>query len=111
MNHSLINSNWLRAFNSPMHDNPFYTTVFGIEEDEAFIPFTSKEVVIIFELLFPTVWEEQDLPVVFITGDQRDPINADIVSRTRYQAELSTNKYLTSGMNQMEIAETRKVQG
>ena len=54
MNHFLINSNWLRAFNSPMHDNPFYTTVFGIEEDEAFIPFTSKGTVISFEAQVPT---------------------------------------------------------
>ena len=65
VNHSLINSNQLRALNITVHDNTFYATVFGSEEDEAFTPFTSMGAVIIFELRFPTVWEEQNFPVIF----------------------------------------------
>ena len=48
MNNSLINPNQVRAFNIPFHDNPFYATVFRIEADESFIPFTSKGTVIRF---------------------------------------------------------------
>ena len=83
MNHYLINSNRFRALNITVHDNTFYETVFGSEEDEAFNPFTSKGSVIRFELRFPTVWEEQNLPEFFITGDRWDPMNVDIGSRTR----------------------------
>ena len=50
MNHYLINKNQVRAFNIPVHDNTFDATVFGIEVDEAFTPFTSKVTVISFEL-------------------------------------------------------------
>ena len=67
-----------------MHDNPFDLTVFGIDADEAFTPFTSKGTVIRFESRVPTAWEEQNLPVILLTGDQWDPMNVELGSRTRY---------------------------
>ena len=83
MNHSLINPNQVRAFNIPLHDNRFDETIFGIEADEAFIPFTSKETVISLESQVPTAWEEQNLPVIFLTGDRWYPMNIYIGIRTR----------------------------
>ena len=112
MDHSLINPNQLRAFNIPVNDNPFNAkSSFGIEADEAFIPFRSTGTVISFESRVPTDWEERNLPVILLTGDRWDPINVDLStgSRTREQAEMKTIKSLTSGMKQREIAEVRKV--
>ena len=56
MDCSLINPNHVRAFNIRVHNNPFDTTVFGAEADEAFNSFTSKGTVIIFELRVPAEW-------------------------------------------------------
>ena len=56
MNHSLNNTNQVRALNIPVHDNPCEATVFGIEAYESFIPFTSKGGVISFESRVPTPW-------------------------------------------------------
>ena len=56
MNYSLINTNQVRVFKIPIQDNPFDAAVFGIEADEAFIPFTSKRTVIRFESRVPTAW-------------------------------------------------------
>ena len=60
MNRSLLNPNQLMAFNIPVHDDFFDATVFVIEADEAFIPFTSKGIVINFGSRVPTAWEEQN---------------------------------------------------
>ena len=70
MNHSIINPNKVRAFNILVHDNLFYATVFGIEAEKAFAPFTSKGTVISFESQVPTAWEVQNLPVICLQGDQ-----------------------------------------
>ena len=70
MNHSLVNTNKLRALNIPVHDNPFDATVFEIEADKPFTPFTSRETVISFELQVPTALEERNLLAIFLTGDQ-----------------------------------------
>ena len=56
INHSIINPNQVRAFNIPVHDDPFDATVFLIEAYEAFIPFTSKGTAISFELQVPMAW-------------------------------------------------------
>ena len=49
MDHYLIHPNQARAFNIPVHDNPFDVTIFGIKADKYFIPFTYKGIVISFE--------------------------------------------------------------
>ena len=100
MNHYLINPNQVRSFNIPVHDNNFYTTVFGIDADEALTPLTSEDIVISFESQVPTAWEGQNLSVIFLTGDQWDSMNAELGIRTRDQSELRTIKYLTSCMKQ-----------
>ena len=68
MNHYLINPNQVRAFNITAHDNTFDATFFGIETDKSFRPFTSKGGVIVFELQVPILWEDHNLPVVFLKG-------------------------------------------
>ena len=50
INYFLINPYQIRVLNISVHDNTFDATVFGIEVDEAFTPFTSKVTVISFEL-------------------------------------------------------------
>ena len=79
--------------------------------EEAFIHFTYKGIVTIFKLRGQTAWEEKNLPVILLTGDQWDPMNVDLGIRTRYQAELRTIKYLTSSMKKREISEMKKGQG
>ena len=88
--HSLINPNQVRAFNIPLHDNPFDAEILGIEADKAFIPFTSKRGVISFDLWVPMEWEDQNLIVILITGYQWDPMNAELGSRKRYKEEVKT---------------------
>ena len=56
MNHYIINPNRVKAFNIPLHNNPFDAPVFGIEADKAFIPLTYKGKVISFESLVPMLW-------------------------------------------------------
>ena len=75
MYHSLINTNQMRSFNILVHDNTFDATVFGIEADESFTSFTSKGTVISFESQVQTKWEEHNLPVIYLIGDQWDPMN------------------------------------
>ena len=94
----LNNPNQVRAFNIPLHDNPFETIVFGIGAYKAFIPLTSKGGVIRFESRVPKAWEEQNSPVIMITGYLWDTMNVELGSRTGYLVELRTNKSLTSGM-------------
>ena len=79
--------------------------------EEACIHFTYKGIVTIFKLRGQTAWEEKNLPVILLTGDQWDPMNVDLGIRTRYQAELRTIKYLTSSMKKREISEMKKGQG
>ena len=49
MNHYLINPDQFRAFNIPVHDNPFDATVFESEVYKTFTSFTSKGGLFIFE--------------------------------------------------------------
>ena len=56
MNHSLNNTNQVRALNIPVHDNPCEATVFGIEAEKAIKPLTYKGTVIRFESRVPTAW-------------------------------------------------------
>ena len=92
INHSLMNPNQSREINIPVHDNPLDTTTFGIEVEKYFTPFTSKGEFISFESRLPKEWEEQNLPVILLTGDQWDHMNMELGSRTREQAELMTVK-------------------
>ena len=66
-----------------MHDNPFDAAVFGIEAEEAFVPFTSKGTVISFDSRVPTACEDQNLPVILITEDLWDPVNVELGIRIR----------------------------
>ena len=42
-------------------------------------------------MLVSTAWEEHNLPVILITGDQWDPINVNLVRRKMEQTELIMN--------------------
>ena len=83
MNRSLINKNQVRELNITVHDNPFDATVFGIEVEISYTLFTSKGAAIIFESQVPTEWEEQKLPVIFLTRYQWDYINVELGETTR----------------------------
>ena len=83
MNHFLVNTNKVREFAIQVNGIPFDATVFVIEADKAFIPFTSKGGVIIFDLRVPTAWEEHNLPVILITGGQWYPMNEELGISTR----------------------------
>ena len=70
-----------------------------------------KGTVIRFESQVPTAWEDQNLPVIFLTEEQWDPMNVELGGMTRDKEELRTIISLTTGMKQREIPEMRKGQG
>ena len=80
---SIINPNQVGAFNIPVHDNNFDAKVFGIEAEKALNPCTSKGTIISFESPVPKAREEQNLPVIFILGDQWHFMNVELGIRTR----------------------------
>ena len=49
MEHSLINPNQIREYGIPLCDNPFTTERFGIDTDEAFVPFNTTGTIVYFE--------------------------------------------------------------
>jgi hypothetical protein len=70
MINSLINPNQLQAYGLSVNDDPFDNTrAFGIDIENAFIPFDTTGTVVHFETRVPTEWEKTHLPIILITGE------------------------------------------
>ena len=101
LQHSLINPNQVRAYGINVNDNPFNTdTPFGIDSDEAFIPFDTCGTVVHFESQVPMDDELKHLPVILLTANEWDPSDEMMYphKRTREYMEMHMVRSLTSGM-------------
>jgi hypothetical protein len=74
MENSLINPNQLRAYGLVVNDDHFDSSRgFGVDNEQAFIPFNTMGTVAYFESRVPTEWEKTHLPVILITGETWNP--------------------------------------
>ena len=75
MINSLINPNQLRAYGLSVNDDPFDNTrPFGIDVENAFIPFDTMGTVVHFETQVPTEWEKTHLPIIILTAEDWNPM-------------------------------------
>jgi hypothetical protein len=105
-NPPLLNPNQMRAYGIRVHDDPFETNrTFGIDSDQAFIPFDTTGTVVHFESsLVPTEWETMHLPTLLLsTSEDWNPSqevllhNGDL-SREFKEMRTSIQSLVTSGM-------------
>jgi hypothetical protein len=77
MPNSLLNPNQMRAYCIGVYEHdPFDTsrTTFGIDSDQAFIPFADTTgTVVHFESRVPTEWEKTHLPKILLTSEDWNP--------------------------------------
>jgi hypothetical protein len=105
MDHSLINPNQIREYGLPVYDDPFSKQQFGIDGNEAFIPFNTTGTIVYFETRVPTDWETCNLPIIMLTGEEWDPVNVGLgTGRSREQAEMRTIRSLESGVPKWKMA-------
>ena len=73
--HSLINPHQSRAYSLIVNDDPFdHSQHFGIDADQAFIPFDTMGTVVHFKTRVPTEWEKTHLPTILMTGEDWNPM-------------------------------------
>jgi hypothetical protein len=105
MDHSLINPNQIREYGLPVYNDPFSKQQFGIDGNEAFIPFNTTGTIVYFETRVPTDWETRNLPIIMLTGEEWDPVNVGLgTGRSREQAEMQTIRSLESGVPKWKMA-------
>jgi hypothetical protein len=108
---SLINPNQIQAYGIGVYDDPFDTSrTFGIDSDQAFIPFDTTGTVVHFESCVPTEWEKTHLPIILLTSEDWNPSqevlrNGDL---SREFKEMRTIQSLTSGMTTHQINAIRE---
>jgi len=111
MDHSLINPNQIREYGVRVYDDPYSNSHFGIDGDEEFIPFNTTGTVVHFESRVPTDWEERNLPVIILTGEEWEPTKVELGTngrRSREQSEMRTIRSLTSGIPKRQLAALRQ---
>ena len=85
MDHSLINPNQIRHFGIPVSDNTYDGTQdFGIDHEDIFIPFETKDSTVFFESYVPSDDDLENCPHIVLTdGDTEwDP---DHIEMSRYR--------------------------
>jgi hypothetical protein len=71
---SLMNPNQICAYGLSVNDDPFDTSrVFGIDSEDAVIPFNTTGSVVHFESRVATKWEKTHLPIILLTGEDWNP--------------------------------------
>ena len=66
--YSLINPNQICAYGILVYDDPYYSPCgFGIDSEQAFIPFDTMGTIIHFESRVPSDWKKMHLPVILLT--------------------------------------------
>jgi hypothetical protein len=97
MPNSLLNPNQMRAYGLGVYDDPFDTSqTFGIDSDEAFIPFDK--------------WEKTHLPIILLTNEDWNPSQEMLGNgdQSREFKEMRTIQSLTSGMTRRQIDAIRE---
>jgi hypothetical protein len=111
MPNSLLNPNQMRAYGLGVYDDPFDTSrTFGIDSDEAFIPFDTTGTVVHFESRVPTEWEKTHLPIILLTNEDWNPSQEMLGNgdQSREFKEMRTIQSLTSGMTRRQINTIRE---
>jgi hypothetical protein len=104
MDHSLINPNQICEYGLPVYNNPTKQQ-FGIDGNEAFIPFNTTGTIVYFETRVPTDWETRNLPIIMLTGEEWDPVNVGLgTGQSREQAKMQTIMSLESGVPKWKMA-------
>jgi hypothetical protein len=106
----LINPNQIRAYGIDVNDDPFDSTRdFGIDSEQAFIPFDTTGTVVHFESRTPMEWEKTHLPVIRITSDVWNPTKEVLrpERQSRESIEMRTIRSLTSGITKRQINSTK----
>jgi len=108
LEHSLINPNQLRHYGLAVYDDPFSVHRLGIDSDYGFIPFDTTGTIVHFETRVPTLHEQENLPIILLTGEQWEPGSVDLQPGRRLQSreenELRTIRSLISGMRRSQVA-------
>jgi hypothetical protein len=78
MDHSLTNPNQICEYGLPVYDDPFSKQQFGIDGNEAFIPFNTMGMIVYFKTHVPMDWETHNLPIIRLTGEEWDPVNVGL---------------------------------
>jgi hypothetical protein len=92
------------------HDPFDLTHHFGIDSEQAFIPFDTTGTVVYFQLRTPTEWEKTHLPVLLLTSNVWNP--TEEVLRPGKQScesiEMRTIHSLMSGITRRQINTTKR---
>jgi hypothetical protein len=84
---------------------PFSKQQFGIDGNEAFIPFNTMGMIVYFETHVPMDWETHNLPIIMLTGEEWDPVNVGLgTGQSREQAEMRMIRSLESGVPKWKMA-------
>jgi hypothetical protein len=110
MNHSLINPNQICEYGIPVYDDPFSVLQFGTDGNAIFIPFDTTGMIVYFESRVPTDWEERNLPILILTGEEWDSVGVQLAPNggSREQAEMRTIRSLTTGIPKRRLAKLRQ---
>jgi hypothetical protein len=110
---SLINPNQLRAYGLHVHNDPFNSTcTFGINSDNAFIPFKNMGTVVHFESCTPAMeWEKVHLPMILLTSEEWNPTNEVLRAKRKSweSIEMRTIQSFTSGMMKRQVSFAMKM--
>jgi hypothetical protein len=69
-NSLLLNPNQMQAYGISVYDDPFDTSrTFGINSDQAFIPFDTTGTFVHFESHVPTEWAKTHLPIILLSSE------------------------------------------
>jgi hypothetical protein len=105
MDHSPIYPNQIREYGLPVYNDPFSKQQFGIDGNEAFIPFNTTGTIVYFETRVPMDWETRNLPIIMLTGEEWDPVNVGLgTGQSREQAEMRMIRSLESGVPKRKMA-------
>jgi hypothetical protein len=91
----LINPNQLQANGLSVNDNPFDNTrAFGINVENAFIPFnaTGTVVPVHFETRVPTEWEKTHLPIILLASEVWNPMEEVLRSNMMSREDIKMRK-------------------
>jgi hypothetical protein len=107
MPNSLLNPNQMRAYGIGVYDDSFDTSLtFGIDSDQASIPFDTMGTVVHFESRVPTEWEKTHLLIILlVTSEDWNPSQEMLGNgdQSREFKKRRTIQSLTSGMTRCQI--------
>jgi hypothetical protein len=107
LSHSQINPNQLCAYGIDVNDDPFdFTCDFGIDSEQAFIPFDTTGTIVHFESRTPTEWEKTHVPVIIITSNIWNPTK-EVLRPEKQSCESIKMRKIRSLTSKIQINSTK----